>query len=495
MQYQITRGRNNNYLLKGDPEIERNNIDRSIRFLHQLDWKEDKIIILAFSKKAPNIKKNIEELLVRALENKQITACHMINSSTRNSHFNQHENLEQFIATFEDHQIENSMISIHTEYESSKSLVHDLLSENVSPIKLEVNLDALLHNVELYKQKTAPVNKVMAMVKANAYGHGIIEVAQFLKKHVEYFGVAYVNEGITLRLQKITTPIMIMNPSLKDFHLCLEYDLEPVVFDLPSLNFLEQMLDQLNRKMNIHLEIDTGMNRLGFEEDEIDRLIKTLKQSNFIEVVGIYSHLACAEDASEDSFNREQQDTFLELANKIERAIGGISIKHIRNSAATLRYPTSPTDLIRPGIGIYGVDSNNIYQESLKNISVLKSEISTIRKVSKDETIGYNRTYKAKNDMQVATVAIGYADGFKRIFSNGVGNVIVGGELAPVVGRVNMDMVMVDISNIDAAKGDEVIIFNEILHPKTLARNAGTIPYEIFTSIGDRVERVYILNQ
>ena len=495
MQFRITRGRNNNYLLEGDHEIERIKIERSIHLLEQLEWKDDKIVILDYSIGPSEIEKEIEELLISALENKQITACHTISSPTQYLHFQQHTNLEQFKASFEDQLIENSLISIHTGYASSKSLIFDLLSENVSPIKLEVNLDALLSNVEFYKQKTDPVNKVMAMVKANAYGHGMIEVAQFLKNHVEYFGVAYVNEGIGLRLQEINTPVMVMNPSLKDFHLCLEYGLEPVVYDLPSLDFLEQLLSQLKRKMNIHIEIDTGMNRLGFEENEIDRLVETLLQSKFIKVAGIYSHLACAEDASEDHFNIEQQESFLELANKIESAIGGNIIKHIRNSAGTLRYPASSTDLIRPGIGIYGVDSNNMYQESLKNISVLKSEISTIRKVLKGETIGYNRTYNAEHDMLVATIAIGYADGFKRIFSNGVGNVIVGGQLAPVVGRVNMDMIMVDISNINAVKGDEVIIFNERLHPKTLAKNANTIPYEIFTSIGDRVERVYIINR
>jgi alanine racemase len=265
------------------------------------------------------------------------------------------------------------------------------------------------------------------------------------------------------------------------------------MYSLEALKGLQELLAQQKKQMGVHIEIDTGMNRLGIDPDEVGQMIDILKASEWICVNGIYSHLACAEDEAEDAFNRKQLDQFNAIAAKAESALSIKTIKHVRNSAGTLRYPKSPTDMVRLGIGIYGVDSNNLYQKELKNISALKTVVSQVRTVKQGETIGYNRTFKADKDMTVATIAIGYADGFKRLFSNGTGKVIINNRLALVVGRVNMDMTMVDVSSCEAKEGNEVIIFDDNLKPTYLAKLAGTIPYEIFTSIGERVRRSYLL--
>ena len=306
--------------------------------------------------------------------------------------------------------------------------------------------------------------------------------------------MAYVNEGIILRNQYINTPIMVMNPSHSDIDLCIAHDLEPEIHNIKTLSYLDKTTKEKNTSINIQLEINTGMNRLGIDLDEIDALISLLKKSQFIHVNGIYSHLACAEDPEEDDFNKQQLNRFNTAAAKIESELGIKTIKHIRNSAGTLRYPESPTDMIRLGIGLYGVDSNKLYQDKLQNVSVLKTTVSQIRNVNIGETIGYNRTFTAEKEMILATIAIGYADGFKRSFSSENGKVIAHGNTVTVVGRVNMDMTVVDITGLDVEEGDEVIIFNDELHVNTLAKNAETIPYEIFTSIGERVEREYIIN-
>ncbi|MCG8309748.1 MAG: alanine racemase [Cytophagales bacterium] len=491
MHYKIRRGVDKNFIITIHNKLKPGVFEVISEHLPKINWRNKKAFIIIESGQNPVMDDRVEQLFLERLDQGYLSACHVINPGTINKRLNGYGSPEEFMSKLEKTPICDSLIFILGNNESQVQCLTRFLSEITNPINLEVDLDAILANIEFYKSMTRPTNKVMAMVKANAYGHGLVEVAHHLKHSVDYFGVAYVNEGISLRRENIETPVMVMNPSEHEFDLCLKYNLEPEIYSLSSLNVLNNLLEERKTEVGIHIEIDTGMNRLGFEEDEIDALIRALKKTEYIRVRGIFSHMACAEDPEEDDFNREQHRSFMSIASKIETALGISSIRHLRNSAGTLRYTDFPTDMIRLGIGIYGIDTNHLYQDQLRNTCILKTEISQIRKVEKGETIGYNRTFTAKKNMTVATTAIGYADGFKRIFSNGIGEVIIKGVKVPVVGRVNMDMTMVDVTDLDVNIGEEVIILNRELHPSALAKKAGTIPYEVFTSIGARVVRTY----
>ena len=493
MRYRIKKGTYDNFIVSFPEYHSAQDISIELKSIAKLNWRKNKILILIDSELKSNDYGNLEGQIRNHLKRAIINDFIIINYSLEAEGLKRFETIDQFIAGFKSHPLNNSIIIIHGKNKNQVKRLTDAMHSNVSETCLEVDLDAITDNLNYYGSTVNPPNKVMAMVKANAYGHGIIEVAHHLKDKVDYFGVAYVHEGIILRKENINTPIMVMNPSHGDFDNCITHNLEPEIYSLNSLIHLNELLNKKKNRLGIHIEIDTGMNRLGIDPTEIDELIKLLKHTKFIQVNGLYSHLACAEDPNEDTFSKKQMNNFNAFAKKIESELGIKTIKHIRNSAGTLRYPESPTNMIRLGIGLYGVDSNKLYQDKLKNVSTLRTVISQIRTVKKGETIGYNRTFNVHREMTIATIAIGYADGFKRLFSNGIGKVIIHGKIVPVVGRVNMDMTMVDITEIEAKEGDEVIVFNEILSPIELATNANTIPYEVFTSIGERVGREYIV--
>lgn len=493
MKYTINKGKYGNYIVNSANNIDHVDILNVPTLMSRLDWRKDKLFIILESNENAIFSHECE-VHFEALKNKAlIKDCIVVNPQREDIGFSVYKNLDALITTLSDHPINRSIICILGKNKKQAHRLHKYLEFNAAT-RLVIDLDAIGHNLEYYIGKTNPVNKVMAMVKANAYGHGLVEVAHYLKNKVDYFGVAYVGEAIILRDESIPTPIMVMNPSIQDLELCLVYKLEPEIHSLYSLRYLIKLTNKQEKHISIQAEIDTGMNRLGIEPEEVDEFIMLLKESKFVQINGLYSHLACAEDPAEDEFNRKQLHEFGQIAKKIETELSISTIKHIRNSAGTLRYPNSTTDMIRLGIGLYGVDSNNTYQKNLRNISTLKTVISQIRTVLKGETIGYNRTFKAEKDMHIATIAIGYADGFMRLFSNGIGKVIINGCYASVVGRVNMDLTMVDISGIHAEVGDEVILFNGSLHVTSLASSAQTIPYEIFTSIGERVGREYLID-
>jgi len=498
MQLKIQKGINDNYIVKGSFANDEKTILASLRNFIQLDWKKDKAFIFIDSDSNPIFSNDFLLTLINGPGKDAISHYSVINSSeltipkSVNSSVKSWSNQQDFIQGLHANQYENSMILVLGIDEFLVNKVADLLSANITKMSMQVDLDALTHNLNYYKRCIAPSTKIMAMIKASGYGHGIVEVAHHLKNKVEYFGVAYLNEGIILRKQGITTPIMVMNSSANEFELYHMYHLDPEIYSLNLLLKLKEYLEEKQTSLNIHLEFDTGMNRLGFKENEIEQVIQLIKNSKYIHVKSMYSHMACAEDSTEDSFNKSQMKDFDKISAQLESELNIGAITHIRNSAGTLRYPDSPTNMVRLGIGLYGIDTNNLFQGKLKNVSVWKTVISQIRRVNEGETIGYNRSFKAVNNMVIATIAIGYADGFKRHFSNGKGSVLINGQLAPVVGNVNMDMTMVDVTTINTKEGDEVIIYNDELSVSTLAKNSNTIAYEIFTGIGERVKREYV---
>jgi alanine racemase len=370
-------------------------------------------------------------------------------------------------------------------------IVHKLLQKTHGTV-LEINLEALSHNLNYYKSKLHNQTKIMVMVKAFAYGSGSAEIASLLQFHrVDYLAVAYADEGVVLRENGIHLPIMVMNPSPQTFDKLLSYRLEPELYSFSILHQFIQYLQDTGQQSPVHIKLDTGMHRLGFESQDMARLIEVLKTHKDITVASMFSHLAAADEEEYNYFSTQQMDKFKEMSRAIEQELGYSPIKHILNSAGIVRFPQYQLDMVRLGIGLYGVESTNQEQALLETVGTLKTTISQIKHVSAGDTVGYSRKGKVSRDSRIATIAIGYADGFDRRLSNGVGKVWINGKLAPLIGNVCMDMCMVDITDVPAEEGDEVIVFGK-QHPiSEMAGQMGTIPYEILTSVSERVKRVF----
>lgn len=370
--------------------------------------------------------------------------------------------------------------------------ISSFLSEKIHGTKLEINLDALSHNLNFYKSLLKPRVKIMVMVKAFAYGSGSAEVAGLLQFHnVDYLAVAYADEGIDLRKQGISAPVMVMNATPESFEKLVEFRLEPEIFSLSQLNKFTGFLDKKQVECGIHLKVDTGMKRLGFELQELEQILTIIKKCPFLRVISAFTHLAGSDEDQHNAFSLQQLEAFQQAMSKIEKILGYKPLFHALNSPGIVGFPDHQLDMVRLGIGLYGYESRGMFQDKLRPVSTLKTEISQVRKVKKGETIGYGRKGKAEKDLTVATIAIGYADGFSRAFSDGRVSVNVRNKLAPVIGNVCMDMSMIDVTGIGAQEGEEVIIFGEKPTIQELASAIGTIPYEILTNVSERVKRVY----
>lgn len=357
---------------------------------------------------------------------------------------------------------------------------------------LEVDLSAIVHNLKVYGQQLNANTKMIAMVKASAYGSGSVEVAKILEFYkVDYLAVAYADEGVELRKAGIQLPIMVLNPEEASFDALIRYNLEPEIY---SLDLLLQFLDFLpaGQAVAIHLKIDTGMHRLGFEKDQIDALLKILKQHPEITIRSIFSHLAASDMSEHDDFTKIQIKRYVAIYEQICQKISYRPIRHILNSSGILRFSQYQFDMVRLGIGLYGIDSSGIVQSQLKVVNTLKATISQIKVLDEKETVGYSRSGKINQIKRIATINIGYADGLARKTGNGNYAASVQGEKAPIIGNVCMDMCMLDVTHIPTAKiGDEVIIFGKSPTVVDLANCLETIPYEIFTSVSNRVKRIY----
>jgi alanine racemase len=305
--------------------------------------------------------------------------------------------------------------------------------------------------------------------------------------------VAYIDEGVALRKTGITLPIMVLNPEASAFDKLTEYKLEPAIYSFGLFDDYIKYAQQQNiLNYPVHLKIDTGMHRLGFENFEVETLCDLLEQNPYIHVQSVFSHLVAGEAKQHDDFTLKQVDNFEKAFKQIERVLGYKVIKHICNTSAIIRWPGAQYDMVRLGIGLYGIDAAIPAAGSeLQAIASLKTSISQVKKIRAGETVGYSRSGRLTRGGKIATVRIGYADGYLRAFGNGVGKMLVKGIQVPTVGNVTMDMCMLDITGIDAQEGDEVVIFNEQQRIEELAEQIGTIPYEILTNISQRVKRVY----
>ncbi|MES2622770.1 MAG: bifunctional UDP-N-acetylmuramoyl-tripeptide:D-alanyl-D-alanine ligase/alanine racemase [Bacteroidota bacterium] len=410
--------------------------------------------------------------------------------------FELYESTDEFLKHLDSSRFHNEVILLKGARKFRFEVIGKFLEKKAHETVLEINLNALTHNLKVYQSLLKPETKIMAMVKAFSYGSGSFEIANMLQfSRVDYLAVAYADEGVELRKNGITLPIMVMNPEQRSFETLIQYNLEPEIYSLSLLERFSEILALLRSgdgsKYKIHLELETGMNRLGFNKDEIPELLIRIKLNNQLQIASVFSHLAASEDNVYEDFTKEQIKNFETMSNAVCGEFDYKILKHILNSNGITRYTKAQFDMVRLGIGLYGIDSSGKVSDKLMHVSTLKTTISQIKHVKKGDTVGYGRVGKVSKDKTIATVGIGYADGLSRKLSDKNGRMLVSGKLAPIIGNVCMDMTMLDITGIEASEGDEVIVFGNNPTVEEIAEAAETIPYEILTGISTRVKRVY----
>ena len=372
--------------------------------------------------------------------------------------------------------------------------IAQLFEKKLHQTVLEINLNALAHNLKEYQKQLDPGTQVMAMVKAFSYGSGGAEIASVLQYHnTAYLGVAYADEGVDLVKAGITLPVMVMNAEASSFQAIVDAQLQPVIYSFDILyRFGQYLRDQGLTAYPVHLEIETGMNRLGFPVTGVEELARHLARNPLLQIRSVFTHLAASEDPAQDEFTAQQGERFLEAVALIEKHIDYPFLRHISNSAAIIRHPQLQLDLVRLGIGLYGIEIDDGHVLDLQAVATLRSTIAQLRTVKQEETVSYNRRGVVDRDSLIATVRIGYADGYSRQFSNGRGRMWVRGQLVPVIGTVCMDMTMIDVTGLpDVKEGDEVVIFGPQLPVQQVASWIDTIPYELMTGVSQRVKRIY----
>ncbi|QBO57760.1 bifunctional UDP-N-acetylmuramoyl-tripeptide:D-alanyl-D-alanine ligase/alanine racemase [Chryseobacterium salivictor] len=391
-------------------------------------------------------------------------------------------------------QIENHLILLKGARKFEIDKVKSYLELQKHDTVLEVNLNSILHNINVHKALLKPETKMMAMVKAYSYGLGGYEIAEFLQHHhIDYLGVAYADEGVDLRKNGITTPIMVMNPEQHSYNIIIDYNLEPEIYSFRVLELFNEKLIQkgIQHRYPIHIKLETGMHRLGFKKDELSMLIEKLNSMN-VKVKSIFSHLSSSDDDQEKEYTLAQIHIFNENSLALIQGINDQPIRHILNTSGIVNFSDYQFDMVRIGIGMVGVSAHPEIKKQLKSAVTFKTVISQISTVNKGESVGYNRKFKALENTNIATIPVGYADGIPRLVGNNAGFVGIRKNLFPIVGNVCMDMMMIDLGDFVAKEGEEVIIFNSSPSLEEFASYCKTISYEVLTSISRRVKRIYI---
>ncbi|MCX8533331.1 bifunctional UDP-N-acetylmuramoyl-tripeptide:D-alanyl-D-alanine ligase/alanine racemase [Chryseobacterium luquanense] len=392
-------------------------------------------------------------------------------------------------------ELENQIILLKGARKFEIEKIKDLLELRKHDTVLEINLNALLHNINYHKSLLKPATKMMAMVKANSYGLGSYEISEFLQHHhIDYLGVAFVDEGVELRKKGITVPIVVMNPEQHSYDTVIEYNLEPEIYSFRVLELFYAAVQKsgFDKKYPIHIKLETGMHRLGFKEYELDQLSETLNKMN-VKVQSIFSHLSSSDIPEEKEFTLNQLETFEKNSSYLIKKLRYTPIRHILNSSGITSYTDHQYDMVRIGIGMLGESPNSEIQKQLQSVVSFKTVISQISLVENGESVGYSRRFKADHNTKIATIPVGYADGIPRLIGNQIGNVGVNKRLAPIVGSICMDMMMINIDHIPNVKeGDTVTVFNAKPTLKEFAEYCKTITYEVLTSISPRVKRIYV---
>lgn len=361
---------------------------------------------------------------------------------------------------------------------------------------LEINLNNLEHNYRYLRSKLLPETKFLGVVKAFAYGSDSTKISQKLEKlGADYLAVAYINEGVQLRDAGIQIPILVLHPQPVNFDTLIRNNLEPNLYSPKILkDFLKVAKKHEQKEYPVHIKFNTGLNRLGFWENDVDYIVKQLKERNEIKVISIFSHLAASEDLNEKEFTQSQLETFTKIASKLGDQLSDTPFRHILNTSGIINYPKAQYEMVRSGIGLYGFGNEAEIDAELKPVATLKTIISQIHKIEPGETVGYNRAFTSEGYQITATLPLGHADGIGRLYGNGKTCVSVNGEKAPIIGNVCMDMIMIDITNIKCNEGDEVVVFGSNPSANEFSTSADTISYELLTGISQRVKRVFLDN-
>lgn len=502
MRLELKEGINNCSVINDSYNSDLGSLSIALEFLNQQKQHPKKTLVLSdilqSGKDEENLYKEVAELINKKGINRLIGIGEAI--SRQESQFNIekkfYKTTADFLENFNNSSFYEETILLKGARAFGFEEISKMIQQKAHETILEINLNSIIHNLNYFRSKTNPGTKIMAMVKAFSYGSGSFEIANVLQFHrVDYLAVAYADEGIELRKAGITMPIMVMNPEEQSYDSMLQYNLEPEIYSFRVLSLFDETVKrnvrQGNEPVAVHLKLDTGMHRLGFEKEDINELIVRIKNNKSICIRSIFSHLVGSDEREHDDFTLSQISLFSEMSEKIKSHFNYSILTHILNSAGILRFPQAQMDMVRLGIGLYGVGTNDFEQTQLQNVSTLKTSISQIKNVRSNETIGYSRKGLADTDRQIATVPIGYADGLSRKLGNGKGKMYVNSRFAPIIGNVCMDMCMIDITNIPANEGDEVIVFGDLYSLKDVAKDLDTIPYEVLTNVSRRVKRVY----
>jgi alanine racemase len=504
MRLELKQGTNNNYIIDDTYNNDFGGLKMALNFMSQQHTKRKKVLIvsdiLQSGLQENDLLQNLELLiqsqnidLIIGIGPKFFTNQTLFSACSKEPAFFFESTLD-FLRIFNFDHLQNALILVKGARPFAFEKIVNKLVMKVHGTVFEINLDAITHNLNFYRGKIGSETKIMVMVKAFAYGSGSMEVASWLQYHrVDYLSVAYTDEGVVLRQNGIKLPIMVLNSDPDAYNKLYEFDLEPEIFSLKTLK--EFVAFKSNNypetELKIHLKIDTGMNRLGLIETDLDELIRILQSEKKLKIASIFSHLVGADEAEHISFSKLQIAKFENFSNQILRQIDDKPLRHICNSAGIVRFPEAKYDMVRLGIGLYGIESAGIEQNELETVGTLKTTISQIKTLKVGDTVGYGRKGVIEKESKIATLAIGYADGYNRRFGRGIGKVSVNGVLCPTIGNVCMDMTMIDVTEANCKEGDQVIVFGKRPNIKELAKEIGTIPYEILTGVSERVKRVF----
>ena len=498
MRLKVKNGSNNTTLIDDSYSSDFQSLKIALDFLeHQKQYKKKTIILSDIFQSGllnEELYSKVSQLIVSNKINRVIAIGETI-SSFKNKFPNciAFPSTEKFLENIETISFENETILIkgarHFHFEEIVASLEEKTHETV----LEINLNAISHNLNFYKSKLNSSTKMMVMVKAFGYGNGGFEIAKLLEHHnVDYLGVAFADEGISLKNAGISLPIMVLNPETTSFQAIIQHQLEPEIYSIKGLNAFLKIAESKNlNHFPIHIKLDTGMHRLGFQENDLPELITKLKENKSVKVKSILSHLATSDDLNHQEFTISQIELFEKLSSNLISELKINPIRHILNSSGISNFPQAQYDMVRLGIGLYGISNDEEEQKFLENVGTLKSIISQIRTINKGESVGYGRRFIASKETKIATIPIGYADGISRQLGNNVGYISIKNKKAPIIGSVCMDMLMVDVSEIDCKEGNEAIIFGKNPTVIEISKLINTIPYEVLTSISQRVKRIF----
>lgn len=502
MRMELKSGINNCEVINDSYNSDFNSLTIALDFMNQHHHSKEKVVILSDILQSELKEEDLYENIAHLLRNKGVTSLIGIGEamSRQQNKFDInkifYKDTKDFLTNHKIEDFHNQMILLKGARNFSFEKISRLLEEKAHESILEINLDNLVKNMNYYRSKLKSGTKLMVMVKAFAYGSGNFEVSNVVEFHrADYLTVAYADEGIELRRKGISLPIMVMTPEANTFESIIKNNLEPDIYSFRSLTLLEDAIKKLEKPLKspigIHIKLDTGMHRLGFLKDDIDELLTRLKKNSNIIVKSVFSHLAGSDSEKFNDFTSLQINNFEEMSSKIIEAFPYKILRHILNSAGISRFTDYQYDMVRLGIGIYGVPPCDEDRGKLKNVVSLKTTIVQIKEYECGETVGYSRRGVINRKSKIGVVPIGYADGLKRQLGNGNACFYVNGKAAPIIGNICMDMCMIDLTDIECKENDTAILFDENHSIERIAEACDTIAYEILTSISQRVKRIY----